>query len=384
MKMRILFLQNTDDAMGGISRVNISLMKAFIDRGEEIVLISLRHSGNGDFVNYPEAVKRYLINDNRVWNCPRYSTAFNEFRRFHLVKGLQRIADRLVYDWYLGKDYDACRKMIVKIDPDIIINSHYELLDAIPEDYLKYTVNHFHTSFDQVLKNKSYLQIFRKYADKIGKFVWLTEASAEEAIKNGLENSTFIYNPLSFSSSKTADLNQKAVVFIGRFSPDKRLDRAVRIFDETVRENKIEDWRFDIYGSGYIDPETEKHICQNKYIHLCGRTDQVAEVLLKHSICILTSDFEGMALAIIEANECGVPVICFNFGESVYEEVLDCRTGYVIEQDNEEMFKKQLLNLMNNEELRKKMGSEAKRFALKFQIDNIVTLWYNLKRGLGK
>lgn len=384
IKMRILFLQNTDDAMGGISRVNISLMQAFIDRGEEVVLISCRHSGKGDTVNYPEAANKYLINKNRIWNCPRYSAAINEFRHFHLAKGVQIIAGRLVYDRYLKKDYRACRRLIDKIDPDIIINSHYELLDAVPGEYLRKTINHFHTSFDQVLKNRGYRHVFHKYSDRIGKFVWLTKASAEKAVENGFENSTFIYNPLSFSSSETADPGQKSLIFIGRFSPEKRLDRAVRIFDETVRENEIEDWRFDIYGSGHIDRETERMISQNKYIHLCGSTDHVSEVLLQHSLCLLTSDFEGMALVIIEANECGLPVICFDFGESVYEEVLDKKTGYIIERDNEVMYKKQLLSLMKSEEIRAEMGRNAKEFASGFRIDNIVSSWYKLINGLRK
>lgn len=378
IKMRILFLQNTDDAMGGISRVNTSLMQAFIDRGEEITLISFRHSGKGDTVNYPEAANKYLINMNRIWNCPRYSAAINEFRHFHLIKGVLKIVDRLVYDRYLRKDYKMCRELITKINPDIIINSHYELLDAIPGDYLRRTINHFHTSFDQVLKNRGYRNVFHKYSDRIGKFVWLTKASAEKAVENGFENSTFIYNPLSFLSSETADPKQKSLIFIGRFSPEKRLDRAVRIFDETVRENEVEDWRFDIYGSGYIDRETKKVISQNKYIHLCGSTEHVREVLLQHSLCVLTSDFEGMALVIIEANECGLPVICFDFGESVYEEVLDQRTGYIIERDNEERYKTQLFRLMESEELRAEMGRNAKEFALRFRIDNIVSSWYKL------
>lgn len=376
--MKILFLQNTDDALGGISQVNCTLMKAFSEKGEEISLISMRHSGKRDEVTYPEIKNRLIINEKRTWNCPRYSFAIDDFIQLHFVKAVHKIIERLVYDWHLRKDYQICRRLIEQIKPDIIINSHYELLDAIPKAFLKKTINHFHTSFDQVLKNRSYINIFKKYRDKIGKFVWLTKASSQKAIENGFKNSTFIYNPLAFSSLTVTSYSQKSLIFLGRFAPEKRLDRAVRIFDEVVRENQIKDWRFDIYGTGYIDQETENIINQNKYIHLCGVTDNVSAVMLKHSICILTSEFEGMALVILEANECGLPVICFDFGESVYEEVLDQRTGYIIKRGDVDLYKKRLLSLMTDEELRSQMGYEAKKFAFQFRIDNIINVWYDL------
>ena len=376
--MKILFLQNTDDAVGGISRVNISLMASFAERGAEVNLISLRHSGKKDLVEYPYLEKNVIINILDIWERPLYSLAVKRFLQGEFRSAFQVIVKRWKYDQKLKKDYALCRSKIQELAPDIIINSHYELLEAIPTEFLKRTINHFHTSFDQVVKNKSCLRIFKKYNKKIGKFVWLTKATAQRAIAKGFINSTFIYNPLTFSSDQQTSYVQKSVIFLGRFSPEKRLGLAVRLFNEVIQENNIKDWYLDIYGTGELDRKLKQEIDKSKYVFLCGSTDDVPGVMLKHSICVLTSEFEGMALVVLEANECGLPVVSFDFGESVWEEILDGKTGYIVCQGDEYLYKKRLLSLMRDQNLRENVGKNAKEFVSRFYIENVVKDWWDL------
>lgn len=376
--MRILFLQNTDDSLGGIVNVNISLMQQFIKHGEDIHLISVRHSGRNAKINYPEAIQNKLINSKDEWGCPRYNVAIQHLKRGEIFSALRTIIGRWIYNIKIRKDYLNCKKEIKTINPDVIINSHYELLNAIPGEFLSATINHFHTSFDQVIENKSYEKIFRKYRDKIAKFVWLSDATCKRAIEFGFENSTHIYNPLSFSTEKITDIQQKKIVFIGRFSEEKRIGLAVRLFSEVIAENDIKDWYFDIYGTGELDLQVEELIKDNQYVSLKGSTSKVEQTLLNYSIFMLTSRFEGMALVVLEANECGLPVISFNFGESVFEEIDDGKTGYIIEQGEEREYKDKLLRLMTDVSLRSEMSGNAKEFATDFHIESIIKQWYDL------
>lgn len=376
--MKLLFLQNIDDSLGGIANVNCSLMKNFIANGEEVFLISMRHLGKNEKISYPEGMRRIVINEQENWGCPRYSAAVAEMRRGKVLTSMQIISARLRYNKSIQKDYQECRKKIIEIQPDIIINSHYELLAAVPEQFLKVTVNHFHTSFDQVLENKSYMKIFREYQQKIAKFVWLSKATAQKAKEAGFDNSTYIYNPLSFTTEKITDSSQKKIIFVGRFSEEKRLDRAVRLFSEVVEENQIKDWTFDIYGTGELGQELTEQINNSAYVSFKGSTDCIRDVLTESSIFMLTSRFEGMALVVLEANECGVPVICFNFGESVHEEIIDNETGFIIEQNDEKTYKQKLRLLMENEELRSRLGRNAKKFVGKFHEQTIIGQWYEL------
>ena len=227
--MKIVFLQNTVDAQGGIVTVNRTLAEAFLSAGAEVFFLSLRHAPVRSRVAYPAAAHTELVNDRDDWDCPRYAEAAALLRAKKPAAALRHIGRRLRYDRALRRDYRACRARLSAIDPDIVINSHYELLDCIPPRLLPRTVNHFHTSFGQVLELKSYQATFRRYQNKIGKFVWLSQASCEAAKRFGLENSCCIYNPIAFSSEQTADLSVHRALFLGRFSPEKQLNTAVGI-----------------------------------------------------------------------------------------------------------------------------------------------------------
>ena len=71
---------------------------------------------------------------------------------------------------------------------------------------------------------------------------------------------------------------------------------------------------------------------------------------------LLASDYEGLPLVVIEANECGVPCLAYHFGESVFESILDGQTGYIIDLDDHEAYKQRLAYLMTHEEVLESLG----------------------------
>lgn len=110
--MKLLFLQNIDDSLGGIANVNCSLMKNFIANGEEVFLISMRHLGKNEKISYPEGMRRIVINEQENWGCPRYSAAVAEMRRGKVLTSMQIISARLRYNKSIQKDYQECRKKL--------------------------------------------------------------------------------------------------------------------------------------------------------------------------------------------------------------------------------------------------------------------------------
>lgn len=376
--MKILFLQNIQDSIGGVTIVNISLAKAFLNHGEEVYIYSVRNTENAQKVEYPKEIQTKLINKTEIWSCPRYNEAIKDLKELNIKEGIGKILKRKQYDKLLINDYNKLKTEILKLNPDIIINSHYELLKAIPKEYLKKTINHYHTSFTQLLKNKSQLKFLKKYSNKILKYVWLTEESCKLAKQNGIENSITIYNPIRFSSEEISNVrDNKTAIFLGRISKEKRLDLAVDMFSEVVKKFKCDEWTFKIYAVGELDCKLKKKIEENKSIFFMGKTDNPKEVLLQSGIMLLTSEFEGLPLTVLEANECGVPVISFNFGETA-KEVIKNNTGILVEQNNKEEYQNKLVEIMENEETREQLSIEAKRFAKNFKIDEIQNQWYKL------
>lgn len=236
--------------MVGVTIVNLSLAKSFAEQGEEVFVYSIRKGKKqAQIVEYPKQIHAKLLNTKQIWNCPRYQDAIAICKKGHMVQGIKKIYQRILYDKGLRKDYAILQHEIETIQPDIIINSHYELLQAIPANYLSKTINHYHTSFLQLMQHPVQLQFLKKYQAKIAKYVWLTEESCKLAKENGFPNSITIYNPIRFSSETRSDVKKnKTAVFIGRISEEKRLELAVDIFSQTIQQNGITDWNFKIYG----------------------------------------------------------------------------------------------------------------------------------------
>ncbi len=382
--MKILFLQKVDNARGGIASVNLKLMSYFFSMGHQVDVLSIRHGYTWEKISYPEGVNVYLINDEEIWGCPRLKDLLSNLKSGHFIKGGKLLFNRARYKKKIAADYKACQEMIESLAPDVIINSHYEILEGIDDKYLRKTIMHFHTSFDQVLANKSYLKTFKQYADKIYKFVWLSKKTKEAAEKHGLKNSLCIYNPLAFNEQRSADMTHKKVVFLGRLSEEKRIHLAIEYFREVVQENGIKGWIFEIYGTGDLEDTIKSAIKNDSQIFYRGQTEKVNEVLLDSSIMVLTSSFEGMPLVVLEANECGVPVLSYDFGESSQEVILNGKTGIVIPQNDKEAFKEALLKLFVDEEYRKELSINAKQFAKEFAIENIGKRWTDLFEEMEK
>ena len=107
-----------------------------------------------------------------------------------------------------------------------------------------------------------------------------------------------------------------------------------------------------------------------------GITNNPQKEFLSSSINLNTSPSEGFSLSILEGNECGVPTIAFNFGESVEEEILDNKTGIIAKDIND--YQEKLIELMDNSEKLTELSNNAKEFSKNFEIENIINNWIKL------
>ena len=211
----------------------------------------------------------------------------------------------------------------------------------------------------------------------IVKYLWLTNSTMKNAIKYGLKNNYYIYNAVRFKSEKAAAVvKNKKLIAISRLSEEKCIDKMIDIAEEIFSDNKFSDWNLEIYGDGEEYDSLLNKINNTKQIRLMGLTTDSKKELLKASININTSRYEGISLTILEANECGVPTVTFNFGESVDEEIINNKTG-IIALDREDYIKR-LKELMENNDSLIRLSKNCKEFSKKFQIENIVDDWIKL------
>jgi glycosyltransferase involved in cell wall biosynthesis len=149
------------------------------------------------------------------------------------------------------------------------------------------------------------------------------------------------------------------VAFIGRVTQIKRPDRFLDVASE-VKKRAI-DVEFFIAGDGEL-LDTCRERVKREYlpVKILGWQSDIEKVLSAADVLILTSDNEGTPLSLIQAGMAGLPVVTTNVG-SVPEIVLAGTTGIITGIDVQEIADA-IEKLLNNHELRDKLGSAAQEF----------------------
>lgn len=381
---KLLILQHEGKALGGVWFVNKSISEKLIELGYKVEILSIRNAPIPSDLKIDKRVKLTTINEKNLWGVTRKKEILKLVMNFRLIQAIKKYFKRLDELKLLENDYEKVRNYIYKVNPDYILSTHYQVLEAIPKEFLCKTIHEQHTSFYATKMVKDNIRTFDKYRDKI-KFVWLTKNTYEDAVKNGYENSCYIYNPVRFNDEKIANvLKNKKLITISRLSSEKRIDLMVDIVKDVFRDKKFKDWTFEIYGKGELEEQILEKIKDCKQIIFKGVTDNPQDALLSASINLNTSLFEGFCLGVIESAYFGVPTVAFDFGESILEEIIDGNTGIIIPKEDVECYKKNLKSLMCNENKLFEMSKSCKVFAKQFKIDSIIDKWLELFKEIDK
>ena len=98
---------------------------------------------------------------------------------------------------------------------------------------------------------------------------------------------------------------------------------------------------------GYVTEEEKVRLLQQAWIH------------------VLTSPKEGWGISILEASACGTPSVASR-SPGLKDAVLHGETGYLVRHGDVDALTRTLRDLLGTEEVRKKMGADARRFAQGF------------------
>lgn len=150
--------------------------------------------------------------------------------------------------------------------------------------------------------------------------------------------------------------NQFIVLFVGRLVDIKRLDRFIRIINQV--SESVPELLAIVIGDGPSREPAEALVLHSKTVRFEGWKRDLGVYFSAADVVCLTSDNEGMPIALIEAALCGVPSVAANVG-STKEVVLDGLTGFVVKADDEASYVEHLINLFKDPVLRNKLSINA-------------------------
>lgn len=168
--------------------------------------------------------------------------------------------------------------------------------------------------------------------------------------------------------------NDVAIGLIGRLVPIKNpmhfLKAAVTIISKGITNVK-----FFVVGDGQLKSEminylneekvlfsTPENVVAEAHIIFTSWISNVYEVIYELDIIALTSLNEGTPNSLIEAQLCSKPVVGYNVG-GVKDTFINNVSGFLVEKNNIDSFIDKLLVLIDNQQLRIKMGKEGKLFS---------------------
>ena len=374
---RVMFIQLKGNSYGGIWQVIKLVGEKLCDMNYDVTVVSLRENHANKPIQYNGKMHLYTVNSKDIWERTYYGNEIKEaLKKGQFLKVVKMLIIRIKHNISVLKDTKKLKKYITKKDPDYIVVNHYQLLEMIPSKYLGKTIHEQHSSFMMLLENNDNIDTLKKYNGKV-KYLWLTKKTMEDATKYGYKDNYYIYNAVRFSTNDVANVTKnKKLVTIARLSKEKRIDRMIEVAEKIFKDAKYRDWSLEIYGTGEIFDELNMMIDNHKQIKLMGLTDNPQGVLLHSSINLNTSEYEGFALSIIEANECGVPTISLDTWESVNEEIINNKTGIIV--SNMDNFQVELKKLMDDSNKLSQLSRNCKEFSRNFKIDNIIDEWIKL------
>lgn len=158
--------------------------------------------------------------------------------------------------------------------------------------------------------NRALRKVFYPFVDGI---IFQTQMASEFFSGILRKKGTIILNPLDTSripSKEPVQVRNKTVVSVGRLAPQKNHKLLIDSFRDFYRF--YDDYKLLIYGDGPLKNELMEHARANLYpdsYEFCGATNNVLEEIYDAGMFVMTSDYEGLPNALMEAMACGIPCI---------------------------------------------------------------------------
>ena len=166
--------------------------------------------------------------------------------------------------------------------------------------------------------------------------------------------------------------SKASITCVGRLCKQKRFSMVIEVVAEL--KERFPDLKVNIYGEGELKTELEKQIiCLNAEdsCYLRGRTSDIIGVLKSTDIFIMSSAFEGMPNALLEAMAVGVPCISTDCPTGPKDMIKHGINGLLYETDNYEELKETLVWALENRAEMNRLGKNARTDVLaKYTMEN--------------
>lgn len=367
MPRTLFFIISSMANAHGVERTLTDKINYLASRGHKVVLVTYEQGSHPNAFDIDERVEQIDL------EC-RYFLLY----RFPLIVRLYKAWNmKRLFGRKLGQLMEEKR-------PDAIVVTTYsgEFMHSVMTfHHQTRIIVEAHTAFSHDMVGVGLVDRLQKrhvlhYLKKCHLLVALTKADADSWRKY-VHRVESISNPLPFYADEL-DLSRRVggrIIAVGRYYPQKRFDRLIDAF--ALIASKYPLWHVNIYGEGPDELQLQAQIDRlglHDRIRLCPATSDIRSEYIKSQMLVMSSDYEGFGLVLIEAMACGVPPIATDCPHGPAEIIEDGVTGLLAEMDVQDLADK-MEWMITHEDERMTMGVNAHLAVAKYSQDRLLKKW---------
>lgn len=373
--MKIIYAVECVNMTGGYDRIIIEKANYLAEHGYEVIIVVSYH---GDVKPYYDISKKVRLIDLNINFFTQYNhkLLIRAVIYFNLMRRYRKALTELLYSergdiviTTLGREIDFITDIndgSAKIGESHIAKEYVRNLHLMEQRGLVYRMiaKHWRRKLDKKVR-------------KLDALVLLTQHDADSWI--GITKTIVIPNSLPFYPQQASTCDNKQVIFVGRFNEQKGLEYLIKTWESVYQRHK--DWTLHMYGQGEQEGVLSILIREaglGEVVIVHQPTRQILKKYLESSIFLLTSRFEGLPMVLIEALACGLPIVSFNCPWGPADIIKDGEDGFLVEYLNTDEAAQKVCQLIEDTELRKTMGANARVNVQRYRRDAIMRQWMGL------
>ena len=207
------------------------------------------------------------------------------------------------------------------------------------------------------------IKYFKKYSKNI------------ELIYNGIDLNKF--NKKNYISTQKSDFGFKEddilVSYVARLDNGKNHQFLIDIWKNI--KTQIPNAKLCFAGDGVLKDELMNEVENQNLqdsIKFLGSISNVSELLAISDLAVFPSSFEGFSLVMLEKFAMSLPIVASNI--DAFKEIGEDETNcFLVSLEDRDLYKKRIIELCENEYLRKQIGANARLRAMEFDIKKCIT-----------